>query len=96
VLGEVQPIKTAEKNAKNKKTLIFPYNHQDKYFLIFAPLLFPAYFQKLTIEHAFDRRIYAVFSIIIVRVSFFKFLFMLNCRENLVFGKSENLEQVIL
>ena len=60
VLGEVQPIKTAEKNAKNKKSLIFPYEYQDKYFFIFAPLLFPTYFQIMTFRHAIVRRLYTV------------------------------------
>ena len=60
VLGKVQPVKTAEKNVKNKKTLVFPYNYQHKYFFIAAPLLFPSYFQIMTFRHAIIRRMHLV------------------------------------
>ncbi len=53
-------LKTAAVNAKDKKSLVFPYNHQHKYFFIAAPLLFPTYFQIMTYRHAIVRRLYLV------------------------------------
>ncbi|CAF0724085.1 unnamed protein product [Didymodactylos carnosus] len=44
----------AKKNAKYGKKM--PYNFQQFYFFVAAPLLFPLYFQFMTIRHVFVRR----------------------------------------
>lgn len=54
VLGDILPRRAAERNAKYGKQL--PYNLQHLYFFIAAPLLFPVYFQFMTIRHAVKRR----------------------------------------
>jgi fatty acid desaturase 2 (delta-6 desaturase) len=53
VLGSNLPKREAEKNAKYGKGL--PYDFQYLYFFIAAPLLFPVYFQFMTIRHAYNR-----------------------------------------
>ncbi|CAF3428348.1 unnamed protein product [Rotaria sp. Silwood1] len=54
VLGDKIPIRAAHRNAKYGKNL--PYNLQYLYFFIAAPLLFPVYFQFMTIRHAIKRK----------------------------------------
>ncbi|CAF1935419.1 unnamed protein product [Rotaria magnacalcarata] len=54
VLGDKIPKRAAEKNAKYGKSL--PYDLQYLYFFIAAPLLFPVYFQFMTIRHAIKRK----------------------------------------
>jgi fatty acid desaturase 2 (delta-6 desaturase) len=54
VLGDKLPKRAAEKNAKYGKGL--PYDLQYLYFFIAAPLLFPVFFQFMTIRHAINRR----------------------------------------
>ena len=54
VLGEHQPRRTAEKDEK----YLFPFNMQHYLFPIFAPLLFPIYFQLMTFRHVIVRRLY--------------------------------------
>jgi len=53
VLGDKIPIRAAHRNAKYGKNL--PYHLQYLYFFIAAPLLFPVYFQFMTIRHAVKR-----------------------------------------
>jgi len=48
------PLSKAEKNAKYGKWM--PYQLQQFYFFLAAPLLFPLYFQFMTVRHAFIRR----------------------------------------
>ena len=59
MLGDVQPIHTAKKNAKNKSFML-PYNYQQKYFLLIAPLILPIFFYVITVRHAFKYRLYLV------------------------------------
>ncbi|CAF0962984.1 unnamed protein product [Adineta steineri] len=54
LLGDTIPIRKAERNAKHGKKV--PYNFQHLYFFIVAPMLFPLYFQFMTIRHAIKRR----------------------------------------
>ncbi|CAH8449490.1 unnamed protein product [Dicrocoelium dendriticum] len=55
VVGEVIPARAASK--ENKWPRHMPYEYQDKYFLfIFATLLFPVYFQYMSIRHIFLRK----------------------------------------
>jgi fatty acid desaturase 2 (delta-6 desaturase) len=54
VLGDKVPIRAAQRNAKYGKFL--PYDLQHLYFFIVAPLLFPVYFQFMTIRHAIKRQ----------------------------------------
>jgi fatty acid desaturase 2 (delta-6 desaturase) len=54
LLGETIPKRQAEKNSKYGKNM--PYNLQHLYFFIAAPLLFPVYFQFMTIRHTIKRR----------------------------------------
>ncbi|CAF0985797.1 unnamed protein product [Rotaria sordida] len=54
VLGDKIPIRAAHRNAKYGKNL--PYHLQYLYFFIAAPLLFPLYFQFMTIKHAINRQ----------------------------------------
>ncbi|CAF2657107.1 unnamed protein product [Rotaria sp. Silwood2] len=54
LLGNNIPIRKAQINAKYGAKI--PYNLQHLYFFIAAPLLFPLYFQFMTIRHAIKRR----------------------------------------
>ncbi|UJR37612.1 hypothetical protein I4U23_030309 [Adineta vaga] len=54
LLGDTIPIRKAQQNAKNGKKI--PYNLQHLYFFIIAPLLFPIYFQFMTIRHVIKRQ----------------------------------------
>ncbi|CAF0877889.1 unnamed protein product [Brachionus calyciflorus] len=58
VVGTVEPIRRAEKNAKKKVENLYPYTFQHYLFPIAAPLLFPLLFQWTTIRHAIKRRKY--------------------------------------
>lgn len=53
VLGDKIPIRAAHRDVKHGKNL--PYDLQYLYFFIAAPLLFPVYFQFMTIKHAVKR-----------------------------------------
>jgi len=54
VLGNQIPVRAAERDAKYGKKL--SYDLQHLYFFIAAPLLFPVYFQFMTIRHAVNRQ----------------------------------------
>lgn len=54
LLGDTIPIRKAHDNAKYGKKV--PYNFQHLYFFIAAPMLFPLYFQFMTIRHAYVRK----------------------------------------
>lgn len=54
LLGDTIPIRKAESNVKYGRKM--PYNLQHLYFFIAAPLLFPVYFQFMTVRHAIVRR----------------------------------------
>lgn len=54
VLGDVLPKRAAQRDVKYGKQL--PYDFQHLYFFIAAPLLFPVYFQFMTIRHAVKRQ----------------------------------------
>ncbi|CAF0780983.1 unnamed protein product [Rotaria sp. Silwood1] len=54
LLGNKIPIRKAQMNAKYGTNI--PYNLQHLYFFIAAPLLFPLYFQFMTIRYAIQRR----------------------------------------
>lgn len=56
LLGKTQPIKKAEKMAKNKEKFLYPYTIQHYVFPFAAPLLFPLFFQYTTIRHALRRK----------------------------------------
>lgn len=70
VLGDVQPIQTAKKNAKNKN-FVLPYNYQEKYFLLVAPLLLPLFFYVITVRHAFKNRLYLDLTVIAIMYAVF-------------------------
>lgn len=55
VLGDKIPVRAAQRDAKKGKTML-PYNLQYLYFFLAAPLLFPLYFQFITIRHAINRK----------------------------------------
>lgn len=56
VLGNVTPLKVAEKNAKKKQKFLYPYNIQHYLFPFAAAALFPFFFQFTTIKFAIEKR----------------------------------------
>ncbi|CAF1305341.1 unnamed protein product [Adineta ricciae] len=73
VLGDKIPIRAAHHNAKYGKAL--PYNFQNLYFFIAAPLLFPVYFQFMTIRHAIKRNKWMdLFWLSLFYIKFFTFM----------------------
>jgi len=80
VLGDKIPIRAAQKNAKYGKGL--PYDLQYLYFFIAAPLLFPVYFQFMTIRHAIQRRKWM--DILWISLFYIKFLPIMSLKLGLI------------
>jgi fatty acid desaturase len=60
VLGTQEPVRVAEKNAKqkNKGKRWFPYTSQHKYFFLLAAMLIPVYFEYAVVQYVKKRKLY--------------------------------------